>query len=95
MTTLEDWDFHDDGSVLEHRIYKKTGKLRSCKVFNQKGEDVSNGRWEYFDKKGRLTVTGEHKNGLKHGVWTAYSKKGNLTISELYENGKFIKRPDD
>ncbi len=95
MTTLEEWDFHDDGSVLEHCIYRKSGKLGLCKVFNQKGEDVSNGRWEYFDKKGRLKVTGEHKKGLKHGVWTAYSKKGNPTISELYENGKFIKRLDD
>ena len=34
----EDWDFPDDGSVSEHSTYKKSGKLRSRKIFNQKAK---------------------------------------------------------
>ena len=84
----EDWDFHDDGSVSEHSTYKKSGKLRSRKIFNQKGEDVSNGKWEYFDEKGRLKVSGEYENGFAQGRWEYFDKKGRLRSSGIAKGGR-------
>ena len=40
MTTLEDWE-HDDGSVLEHRIYKKTGATKIVQWFSTKRAKMS------------------------------------------------------
>ncbi|MBL0339894.1 MAG: hypothetical protein IPP71_02660 [Bacteroidetes bacterium] len=48
------------------------------------------GLWVYTNSKGRVTFSGNLKNGKKEGEWTRFYKEGNLKL--VYKDGETVKQ---
>jgi hypothetical protein len=51
------------------------------------------GRWVFFDRRGRLTVEGTYRAGVMHGLWRYHFEDGQ-TVSLDYFDG-VIQTPDE
>ncbi len=65
--------YYPDGTKFSEGPYKK---------------GLPNGKWTFFDERGRKLSAGELINGLKDGGWNIYAKNGKFIRIEMYDNGE-------
>jgi protein TonB len=73
--------------------YNTQGPLVKTETFSDEQLSIRNGRFSWFDVKGRIDSTGIYKNNQKDKSWYYYKKTDSLQLSKQmdYDKGKLIK----
>lgn len=61
---------------------------------NPQGESsnskVKHGPYFYYYESGKLKISGQYRDNLKHGEWKYFDERGTQTKTEKYESGRLI-----
>ena len=63
------------------RKYHNNGNLKSIGAYNAEGG--ATGTWKHYHENGKLSHTGEFKNGERIGIWHFYADDGITLINEV------------
>lgn len=77
---LKDKEFYSKGLINKAEGYFDNGTKSYSGNFEQ---GKPNGNWTYWNSEGRITLSGDLKNGMKDGAWIRYFSKSEM---KLYYN---------
>jgi hypothetical protein len=60
---------------------------------DENGEYVNHGKFYQFDKKGRVAVEGEFRDGQRSGTWIQYDADGKKILTKWYHKGNELPGP--
>ena len=80
--------FYDNGQLDDKTNYKNNGKFEGIwERYDEKGKDVSNDSYRYYDDSGQLKESGQYING-KHNGYMSYYRLGKKFTTFCFINGK-------
>ena len=97
--------FYADGTVRMRNTYSVPGKVCSHEVYDPKGHLLAkgeyyqknrNGRWEFYNEKGRLVKITHYRMGVRHGLQATFTSSGDTAEvcvwDDNHRHGRWWKR---
>lgn len=77
-------------TLFEIRYYNIVGPMINSETYKDPGLEIPDGRFCWFDPKGRIDSTGKFANGKKEGRWEYFDDTLGLTMTITYEQDSLI-----